>query len=261
MIPFSNITNVNLAGAAAAKDLMKPGKAGGVKGAGPFAAAGPAVADGLVHSGDIRSAQASLIAKLKQVNQAINVVMSLEGKSSALSSMLNKIKSMVKQGSKHLVDGEMNTAKMSMKDLVKNMMKGINAPVYEEARGFNEKEQVLVYIGSGFSIDIIEGSIVFDMNKMLEDVFKDEEEQEKQDKKRQEYREAMGLVMGSLQKLMESLTVKISKAGGLTFILNDIAEASGLSANIIANIREESSMMSKSYGKLNAETAMKLLSS
>lgn len=261
MSPFSNITNVNLAGAAAVKDLTKPGKVGDAKGEGSFAAAGPAVADGLVHASDIRSAQASLIAKLKQLNQAINVIFSLEGESSALTSMLNQIKSMIKQGSNHLVEGEMNTAKMSMKELIKDIMKGINAPVYENPKGFKVKEQVLAYIGSGFSVDILEGSIVFDIDKMLEDVYQERQEQELQDKKRQEYRDAMGLVRGSLEQLMESLTEQISKAGGLTFILNDIKEAGGLSENLIAKIRKESSMMSNIYGIIDAESAMKLLSS
>ncbi|MBW8016126.1 MAG: hypothetical protein FVQ82_08065 [Planctomycetes bacterium] len=259
MSPFSNITNINLAGAAAAKDLMKPGKSGGVKGGGLVAAAGPAVADGLAHSGDIRSAQASLIAKLQQVNQAVNVIQALEGESSALNSMLNKIKSMIKQGSKHLVDGEMNSAKKSFTELVKDLMKGINAPVYEVGKGFNEKGQVLAYIGNGFSIDIVEGAIVFDVNKMMEEVYEDEKEQERQNKKRKDYREAMGYATGGLQKLMESLTVEISKAGGLTFILNDISEASGLSENLIAKIRNESSMLSMSYGEMDAEFVMKLI--
>ena len=260
MSSLSNITNFNLAGAAVLKETMKPGKAGDAKRAGPFALADPAVADGLVHSGGIRSAQASLIAKLKQVNQAINVIFSLEGKNSPLSNMLNQIKSMIKQSNKHLVDAEMNTAKMSMKELVKNMMKGINAPVKEGPKGFNEKEKVPVYIGNGFSIDILEGSIIFDINKMLEEVYSVEQKREDLDRKRQKYREAMGLVKGNLQKLMETLTAEISKVGGLTFILNDIAEASGLSKNVIAKICEESSMMSKSYGRLDAATAMKLLS-
>ena len=238
---------------------MKPGKSGGVKGGGLVAAAGPAVADGLAHSGDIRSAQASLIAKLQQVNQAVNVIQALEGESSALNSMLNKIKSMIKQGSKHLVDGEMNSAKKSFTELVKDLMKGINAPVYEVGKGFNEKGQVLAYIGNGFSIDIVEGAIVFDVNKMMEEVYEDEKEQERQNKKRKDYREAMGYATGGLQKLMESLTVEISKAGGLTFILNDISEASGLSENLIAKIRNESSMLSMSYGEMDAEFVMKLI--
>jgi hypothetical protein len=259
--PFNNITNVNLAGAAAVKDLTKLGKAGGVKGKGSLAVAGPAVADGLAHSDDLRSAQASLIAKLKQLNQAVNVVFSLEGNSSALSNMLKKIKSMIKQGSEHLVDGEMKTAKMAMKELVKDMMKGINAPIYEGPMSSNEKNQVLAYIGNGFSIDLVEGRIIFDINKMLDDVYKDEQETERQNKKKEDYREAMGLVKGGLQKLMESLTADINKAGGLTYILSDIAEASGLTENIIAKIRNESSMMSLSYGKMDAENAIKLLSS
>ena len=258
MSPFSNITNVTLAGAAAADDVIKPS---GLKAKVSVAAAGPAVADGLAHSGGIRSAQAGLIARLKQVNQAINVVQALEGESSALNSMLDKIKSMIKQGSKNLVAGEKNAAKSSLKELVKVMMKGINAPIYESSNEFEGMNKSLAYIGNGFSIDLVEGDIVFDINKMLDDVFKEEEEKERQDKKVEEYREAMGLAKGGLQKLMESLTVEISKAGGLTFILSDLAEASGVSGNMIKKIREESSMLSMSFGKMDAETMMKLLSS
>lgn len=258
MSSFSNITNVTLAGAAAAKDVIKPA---GQKAKGPGVDAGSGVSDGLANSGGIRSAQASLIAKLKQVNQAINVVQSLEGESSALSSMLNQIESILKQGSDHLVAGEMSTARMSLKELVKDMMEGINAPVYEQEKGFAEKHQVLAYIGKGFSVNISDGGIVFDIEKMLEDVYKREEEQERQDKKREDYRRAMGLVKGTLKSLMESVSADVNKAGGLTYILKDIKEACCLSGNMIEKIREESSILSSSYGEIDAKSAMKLLSS
>lgn len=240
---------------------MKPGKPGAIGGVGPGAAAGPAVSDGLAQSGGIRSAQAGLIAQLKQVNQAINVLQALEGESSALNNMLDQIESMIKQGSKNLVAGEMNTAKMSMKELVKNIMKGMNAPVSEQGKGFNEKEVVLAYIGKGFSVNITNGGIVFDINKMLEDVLKREEEKERQDKKREDYRKAMGLVKGTMESLVGSLSADINKAGGLVQILNDINEASGLSENVIAKIRDESSMLTLSHGVMDAKSAMKLLSS
>lgn len=161
MSPFSNITNVTLAGAAAANDVIKPV---GSKSKVSVASAGPAVADGLAHSGGIRSAQAGLIAKLKQVNQAINVVQALEGESSTLNDMLDKIESMVKQGSKNLVVGEKSPQKSALRELVKDMMKGLNAPVYADASNYDEKQQILAYVGKGFSIDLVEGGIVFDIN-------------------------------------------------------------------------------------------------
>jgi hypothetical protein len=256
--PFSN-TNISLLGAAAAKNLMKPGKPGGVKGAGSGAAAGPAVSDGLAPGTGIRSAQAGLIAQLQQVNQAVNVLQALEGRSSPLSNMLDQVESMIKQGSKNLVAGEMNTAKASMKELVKDMMKGINAPVYEQGNGLNENEEVLAYIGKGFSVNITDGGIVFDINKMLEDVLKREEEQERQDKKRENYRKAMGLVKEAMKSLVESLSADINKAGGLVYILSDINEASGLAEDIIAKIREESSMLTSTHGVIDAKSVMKLL--
>ncbi len=259
MSPFSNIIDMKSLVAAASKELMKPVSPGGVAGAGSSGGAGPSVSGGFAPGSGIRSAQAGLIAKLKQVNQAINVVQALEGESSALNDMLGKIESMIKQGSKNLVAGEKSAQKASLNELVKDMMKGINAPVYADASNFDEKERVLAYIGKGFSIDLVEGGIVFDINKMLEDVYKNEQEQGRKDKKRLEYRKAMGFAKGGLEKLMNSLTAEISKAGGLTYILNDIAEANGLSEDIIAKIRKESSMLSMSYGKMNTESVMKHL--
>jgi hypothetical protein len=257
--PFSNITDMKSLGAAAAKGLVKPGVPVGVAGAGSGGAAGPSVSGGFAPGSGIRSAQAGLIAKLKQVNQAINVIQALEGESSALNDMLGKIESMIKQGSKNLVAGEKSAQKSSLNELVKDLMKGINAPVYADVSNYDDKQQILAYIGKGFSVDLVEGGIVFDVNKMLEDVYKNEQEQERQDKKRTEYRKAMGFAKGGLEKLMNSLTAEISKAGGLTYILNDIAEANGLSENIIAKIRKESSMLSMSYGKMNTESVIKHL--
>jgi hypothetical protein len=255
--PFSNITNVTLAGAAAADDVIKPS---GLKAKVSVAAAGPAVADGLAHSGGIRSGQAGLIAKLKQVNQAINVVQALEGESSTLNDMLGKIESMVRQGSKNLVVGEKSAQKSALSELVKDMMKGLNAPIYADALNYIEKEQILMYIGKGFSVDMIEGGIVFDVNKMLEDIYKKEAGQENTAKKREDYRRAMGLVKGALEQLMESLSDGINKVGGLGAFTESVKEAVSLSKDVFEQIREDSSMLSNTID-INAGKVKKLLDS
>ncbi|MCF7956724.1 MAG: hypothetical protein K9M75_13055 [Phycisphaerae bacterium] len=256
MSSFSDITNVTLAGSAAAKDVIKPV---GPNAKGTGVTADPAVSDGLAYSSGIRSAQASLITKLKQVNRAINVIQSLEGESSALNNMLEKIEAMIKQGGESLIEDENNPARMSLKGLVEALMKGINAPVYADVSNYADKQQVLAYIGKGFSIDVLEGGIVFDISKMLEDVYKRNEEQERQDGKREDYRRAMGLVKGTLESLMESVSADVNKAAGLTYILKDIKEARCLSTNMIEKIRQESSMLSRSYGDIDPKSAMKLL--
>jgi len=185
--------------------------------------------------------------------------MSLEGESSPLQNMLNQIKSMMKLDYNNLSDGEMNLAKISVKDLVKEMMKGINAPVYADNSNYGDKEQILAYIGNGFSIDIMEGEIVFEVDKMLLDIEKAESMQKKQEKVREDYKRAMGLVKGSLGKLRESLTNDINEAGGLIEAIKEINGVNNLKKSVLKQICEDSNMMPKAYGKIDAASVKKCL--
>jgi len=231
----------------------------GQKSDGPGVAAGPAVADGLVHSGGIRSSQASLIAQLKRINQAINVVQSLEGENSALNNILKKIEAIIKQVGKSLDEGENRPAVISIEELVKDLMNGINAPVYTDVVNYDNNHQVLAYIGKGFSVNISDGGIVFDIEKMFDEVYKRNEKQQDTEKKRQDYRRAMGLVKGLLESQVESLTVKVNKAAGPGTALVDFNQANDLTKDILKRNREESGMMLKSYNNIDADLVMKYL--
>lgn len=256
MSALSNITNVSLSGAAAVKDPTKPGDG---KAKGFSRAMGLSVGNGLAPSSGIRSAQAAMIIQLKKVNQALNVVQALEGESSPLNDMLDKIESMIKQCSKNLVVGENSVEKKSLTDLIKDLMKGINAPVSASALESSDNKHMLVYIGKGFSVNIVEGGIVFDINKMFDDVYKSTKEKERQDEKREDYFMAMGLVKEALELLMESLVDGINKAGGLGSFIRDLKEATSLSKSMFDQILEESSLFAKTYGSVDPQTVKKLL--
>ena len=203
----------------------------------------------------LRAQQTTITQDLKKLLTVTTILHSAENRASVLEKLLEEIKKLLNiNPDRYINRGIME----EIKKLVLEMQKELFKPIYEGKELEEIAQEVLAYMGHGFSVELKSGDIIFDFEKMLK-----EREQLKQEIKRtkknlKEFKRQMGFERTNLNSIAEQLDHEmedllspdpISEEDNTDEIVTDMIEM----------IKSQSSMLSKTHMSVDNATALKLL--
>lgn len=174
--------------------------------------------------------------------------------------ILSRMKEIVEEGTKGQIDGGGNvTVKSGLRDLAESIQEILNNTAFKGISLFNSKEPVLVYIGNGFSIDILEGQVVFDFAKMLTDQNLLSNQLDQMVRQVKDYRESIKTNEGALAAAADSMAKEITDSPGGDYQINNLGTAKNTAKEMSDNTVRKASMFVSMHEGISSSIALNLL--
>jgi len=254
----SNV-NLNILNHVLARDMRikKSEKAGASKEGSASLGADPTISN---NASPMRAMQASASQLLKNINEGVAMLQTADHQMSVVERILTLMKEVVEEGTKGQVAGNSGeSVKSCIQDLAESVKEILQETKFKGVEIFEVEEPVLIYIGNGFSVDILEGEIVFDFSKMLKDQDIISKQVDQLIEQVRGYRERIKNKEGALSAAMASMTKKMSESLNEDYAVDNLDTAKNAAIQMSKNTVKHASLFVSMHESISASMTLNLL--